>query len=134
MSIPQFTVTKGAKSATFRVQNIDFRSNGAREVPVEGGEEGETEMVEGNPRLILYPELGILDPMGTEMTWNADQSNWPKKVKESIRTFDGDAVEAAKATLGSALQGKTIEQVLVMIAVQCFDTANGTSSTINWGD
>ena len=54
MTIPEFTATKGPKSATFRVKNIDHRIDGDFD------------------RIILYPELKTqfgFEPERLSLTW-----------------------------------------------------------------
>ena len=116
MTIPEFTATKGPKSATFRVKNIDHRIDGDFD------------------RIILYPELKTPDPFGTDTAWNGDRSTWPDKVRAAVREYDAAAQAAAVTALGSALDGKTELERTIMVAVKCFDNANGTTSTIDWGD
>ena len=135
MSIPQFTATKGGKSATFRLMNMDHRIDGTKEVTEIIDDEEVTTIVEGNDRLIFYPEYGVVDPFdGSSIKWIKNQGDWPDKIRAAKRVFDADAQADAVAALGAELDGKSSFQRTFMICVKCFDTANGTSSTINWGD
>lgn len=121
MPTPQFTATKGDKSATFRIFDL------VRDLqPVD--DEGATV-----PHVRFDLDLRIPDPLGDGYTWVRDQSQWPAMVRATDRTYSMAEEAAAVSALGSALNGKSEAQRAILVAVKCFDLTNGCTSTIDWG-
>jgi len=125
-----FIASKGNKSATFRVFSTVRDRRPTKQVDQSGPEDPVDLVTVPDPRLLLKFDYLSKDPYGPGGKWVRDKMAWPDLVVKAIRSYTEDQVAQAIADLGAGLIGKTDMERDDLVAIKCFDNANGTTSTI----